>query len=134
VSTPLRTKLRMRPKELFERDASRCAAEIHMTVPSRDAERSHCIQLFRRRILRGGVHDAHGLHALRRTLVKDRSRMIVVDVALLEPMVAGIRVVDLFAQFAGGMKRPVAVSKRGVHVGVRYNHTASGKKNEPSAS
>ena len=52
--------------------------------------------------------------------------MIVVHVALLQPVVAIVRVVDLFAQFAGGMKRLVAVSKRGVHIGVMRNHAASG--------
>ncbi len=52
--------------------------------------------------------------------------MIVVRVALLQPVVAIVRVVDLFAQFAGGMKRLVAVSKRGVHIGVMCHHAASG--------
>ena len=75
VDTPLRAKLRMRPILLFERQASRSAAEVHMTVPSRDAERSDVIQMFRRLTLRVGVHDAHGLHAFGRALVQDRPRM-----------------------------------------------------------
>src|ERR1700691_4173021 len=40
VDTPLRAKLRMRPGLLFERQVAWSAAEVHMTVPGRDAERS----------------------------------------------------------------------------------------------
>src|SRR3984957_2186648 len=126
VYTALRAKLRMWPELLVARQAARSAAEVHMTVPGRYAERSHCIQLFRRRILRGGVHHAHGLHALRRALIQDGSRMFVVHLALLQPMVALARVVDLFTQFAGGKKRPVAISKGDVHVGVMCQHAPSG--------
>jgi hypothetical protein len=55
--------------------------------------------------------------------------MIVVDVALPQPAVARVRVVDLFAQFAGGMERSVAISKCGIHIGVMRNHTTSGNDN-----
>jgi hypothetical protein len=107
VDTPLRAKPRLRPELLFERQASRSAAEVHMTVPRRDTEWSYCIQLFRRRVLRGRVHYANGSHGLCRPFVQDRSRMIVDRVALLLPVVTIVRIVDLFANFARGMKRLV---------------------------
>src|SRR5579862_6902793 len=97
-----------------------------MTVPGGDAERRNRVELLRRGSLGRGVHNAYGLHALRRPLVEDRSGMIVIDVALFEPVVASAGVVDLFAHFAGGKERFVAVAQRGVDVGVMRDDVAGG--------
>ena len=53
--------------------------------------------------------------------------MIVVRLAMLQPVVAIVRVVDFLAQFAGGMKWLVAILKGGVHVGVVSNHATRGR-------
>src|SRR5580698_1470910 len=118
VDAPKWPKLRTWTKLLVSRQVSPSAAEVHMPMPGRYAQRRHCVQLCRGGSLRCGVHHADSLHALRGTLIKNRSRLVVVRVLLLKPCVAKVGVVHLFAYLARGMKRFVTVSQRGIHIGV----------------